>query len=311
MGAVPDVVVLGSLNMDLVVRTERMPRPGETVMGGPFVTVPGGKGANQAAAAARLGVSVEMIGRVGKDSFGSALLENMRAQGVGMDHVAVDERESTGVALIVVDDAAENSIVVVPGANGRVSRADLLNARDLLASARFLIAQLEVPIPVVHTALQMARELDLRVILNAAPAQRVDDDFMRGVYCLVVNEYEAQTLAGLPVNDDLETVSAAGMALLDRGVYMAVITLGARGALLVTRERSAHVPARRVPVVDTTAAGDAFVGGLAAAFLQGRDLVDAVRFATCAGTLAATRLGAQPSLPSAEEVCGFYQGGQP
>lgn len=307
----PDVVVLGSLNMDLVVRTERMPRPGETVLGERFVTVPGGKGANQAAAAARLGASVEMIGRVGTDTFGPALIANMRAQGVGVDHVALDERASTGVALIVVDDEGENSIVVVPGANGRVSKADLLDARDLLAEARFLIAQLEVPLPVVRAAIEMARDLDVRVILNAAPAQRVDADFVRGVYCLVVNEFEAQTLAGMPVTEDLQTVAEAGQALLSLGVYVAVITLGARGALLVTRERSAHVPAQRVSVVDTTAAGDAFVGGLAVALLGGRDLVDAVRYATCAGTLAATRLGAQPSLPSAEEVGAFYRGGQP
>ncbi len=307
----PDVVVLGSLNMDLVVRTARMPRPGETVMGERFVTVPGGKGANQAAAAARLGASVEMIGRVGADSFGPTLMTNMRAQGVGVDHVIMDERASTGVALIVVDDEGENSIVVVPGANGRVSKGDLLGARDLLAEARFLVTQLEVPLPVVRAALQMAREFDLRVILNAAPAQRVDADFMHGVFCLVVNEFEAQTLAGMPVTEDLESASEAGQALLDLGVYVAVITLGARGALLVTRERSAHVPAQRVSVVDTTAAGDAFVGGLTAALLEGLDLVDAVRYATCAGTLATTRLGAQPSLPCADEVRDLYIGGQP
>lgn len=307
----PDVVVLGSLNMDLVVRTARMPRPGETVMGERFVTIPGGKGANQAAAAARLGAAVEMIGRVGADTFGPTLVTNMRQQGVGIEHVTVDERASTGVALIVVDGEGENSIVVVPGANDRVSKGDLRAARDLLAGAHFLVAQLEVPLPVVRDAIQLARELDLRVIVNAAPARRVDDDFMRGVFCLVVNEFEAQTLAGLPVTEDLESASEAGQALLDLGVYVAVITLGARGALLVTRESSAHVPARRVPVVDTTAAGDAFVGGLAVALIEGYDLVDAVRYATCAGTLAATRLGAQPSLPSAEEVRDFYGGGQP
>lgn len=307
----PDVVVLGSLNMDLVARTGRMPRPGETVFGEDFVTVPGGKGANQAAAAARLGASVEMIGRVGADAFGPTLIANMRQQGVGVEHVGIDERASTGVALIIVDGEGENSIVVVPGANGRVSEGDLHAAHDLLASASFLVAQLEVPLPVVRAAIQIARGLDLRVILNAAPAQHVDADFVRGVFCLVVNEFEAETLAGVAVNEDLESAAEAGRALLDLGVCVAVITLGARGALLVTRERSAHVPARRVPVVDTTAAGDAFVGGLTVALLEGLDLVDAVRYATCAGTLASTRLGAQPSLPSAEEVREFYRGGQP
>lgn len=306
----PDVVVLGSLNMDLVVRSPRMPRPGETILGEHFLTVPGGKGANQAAAAARLGASVEMIGRVGADAFGPTLVSNMRDQGVGVRHVTRDERASTGVALIVVDDAGENSIVVVPGANGRVPVGDVRAAKDLFAGARFFVAQLEVPIPTVRAAIQMAREADVRVILNAAPAQRVDGEMMHGVYCLVVNEFEAQTLAGMAVCEDIESLSEAGQSLLELGVVMAVITLGAKGALLVTRERVAHVPARRVSVVDTTAAGDAFVGGLTAAFLEGLDLVDAVRYATCAGTLAATRLGAQPSLPSAEEVRAFYRGGQ-
>lgn len=307
----PEVVVLGSLNMDLVARAARMPRPGETVMGERFVTVPGGKGANQAAAAARLGASVAMIGRVGADSFGPTLVANMRQQGVGVEHVTVDEHASTGVALIIVDGEGENSIVVVPGANGRVSIGDLHAARDLLSKARFLVTQLETPLPIVRAAIQMARELDLRVILNAAPAQHVNADFMHGVFCLVVNEFEAQTLAGIPVTDDLESAFEAGQVLLDQGVCLAVITLGARGAILVTRERSAHVPARRVPVVDTTAAGDAFVGGLTVALRDGVDLVDAVRYATCAGTLAATRLGAQPSLPTAAEVRAFYRGGQP
>jgi len=306
-----EVVVLGSLNMDLVVRTARMPRPGETVMGERFVTVPGGKGANQAAAAARLGASVAMIGRVGADSFGPSLLANMRQQGVDIEHVIVDEGVGTGVALIVVDDEGENSIVVVPGANGRVSIGDLYAARDLLSGAHFLVTQLEIPLPVVRAAIQLARELNLRVIPNAAPARRVDADFVRGVFCLVVNEFEAQTLAGMPVTDDLKSASEVGRALLDLGVSVAVITLGARGAFLVTRESSAHVPAQRVPVVDTTAAGDAFVGGLTVALRDGLDLVDAVRYATCAGTLAVTRLGAQPSLPTAEEVQAFYRGGQP
>lgn len=305
-----DVVVLGSLNMDLVVRTERIPRPGETVHGHEFATIPGGKGANQAAAAARLGSSVEMIGRVGADSFGPALLDNLRAQKVGVSHVETDPQAATGTAMIIVDANGENSIVVAPGANGRVRLEDVEAARALLAGARFLVMQFEIPLEVVRAAISLAQELGLPVILNAAPAYPVGVDYFRGIHYLVVNETEAHVLTGIEVTD-LATAREAGHALLAQGVAVAIVTLGANGALLVTQEDTAHVPAREVEVVDTTAAGDAFVGGLTVALLKKYDLVEAVRYATCAGTLATTVLGAQTSLPSAEEVKAFYEGGQP
>ena len=301
-----DVVVLGSLNMDLIVRSEHMPRPGETVHGEQFMTIPGGKGANQAAAAARLGASVEMIGRVGVDDFGLAILDNMRAQGVGVSHILSDPTAPSGIAMIIIDAQGENSIVVASGANSRVTMDDVRAARDLLAQARYLVMQFELPLPVICGALAMAQELNLPVILNPAPAYAVEDAFLQGVHYLVANEIEAQLFTGVEVSG-LEAAQRAGQALLKRGIPGTIITLGAQGALLVTKERTVHVPARQVHVVDTTAAGDAFLGGLVAALLKRFDLVEAVRYATCAGTLATTVLGAQTSLPSADQVQTFYE----
>lgn len=302
-----DIVALGSLNMDLVVRTQEMPRPGETVLGREFVTIPGGKGANQAAAAARLGASVDMIGRVGDDSFGPVLLDNMRAQGVSIDHVTVDAEAPSGIAMIIVDGHGENSIVVAPGANGRVSVDDLERARPLLEGARFLVMQFEVPLPTVQAAIALGRELGLQVVLNPAPAYPVDAAFLNGVTHLIVNETEAQLMSGVAVSD-LATARQAGQALRRAmGIPHVIVTLGAQGALLISDE-IVHIPTQPVEVVDTTAAGDAFVGGLTVGILKGLDLVEAVRYATCAGTLATTVLGAQTSLPSAEQVEAFYRG---
>ncbi|MFH1084871.1 MAG: ribokinase [Chloroflexota bacterium] len=302
-----EIVVLGSLNMDLVVRTAHIPRPGETVSGEGFVTIPGGKGANQAAAAARLGASVAMVGRVGADAFGPALLANLRAQGVDVTHVRHDPAAPSGIALIAIAADGENAIIVAPGANGRVGHEDLEAAADVIAQARLLVMQFEIPLDTVRAALAMARARGLPVILNPAPAQAVEAEFFHGVHYLVVNETEAEQLAGLAVSD-LAAAERAGRALLARGVPVVIVTLGAQGALLVTADQATHVPARKVAVVDTTAAGDAFLGGLAAALLRGFALPEAVRYATCAGTLATTVLGAQTSLPTAAQVLAFFEG---
>jgi len=228
-----EVVVLGSLNMDLVVRTRQMPRPGETAPGHGFTTVPGGKGANQAAAAARLGASVEMLGRVGKDAFGEAMLANLHAQGVGVAHIRCDEATPGGIAMIVVDERGENAIVVAPGANGQVSLDDLHSWRDLLTTARYLILQFEIPLPVVRAAIALAATLGLRVILNPAPAYRVESDFLAGVYALVANEIEAELLTGVAVRG-LEGAAEACQALRALGVPVAIVTLGAQGAYLAS-----------------------------------------------------------------------------
>jgi ribokinase len=303
-----DVVVLGSLNMDLVVRTSRMPKPGETVPGEQFTTVPGGKGANQAAAAARLGASVEMIGCVGDDAFGPTILDNLRAQGVGTERVRVVEGAASGTAMIIVDERGENSIVVAPGANALVGVEDVENARDLIAGARFLVMQFEIPLPVVCAAIDLAAEVGVPVILNAAPAHGINEDILACVPYVVVNEHEAEYITSIQIVD-MESARLAVRALATIGIAHPILTVGEDGALLATAHRTLHVPARQVEVVDTTAAGDAFVGGLTVALLRGQPLEDAVRYATCAGTLATTVLGAQPSLPSAEQVEAFCSGG--
>lgn len=303
-----NVVVLGSLNMDLVVRTERIPRPGETVHGLDFHTVPGGKGANQAAAASRLGAQVRMLGRVGQDAFGDEMLRNMHAQGVDVSRVRRDPAAPSGIALITVQADGNNSIVVAAGANGQVTAQDVDDAADLLAGASCLVMQFEVPLAVVRHAIARASALGVRVVLNPAPAYPVDAAYLQGVYCLVVNETEAETLTGLSVAG-MDSARQAAQALHALGVPVVIVTLGAEGALLLAEGLFTHVPARQVQVVDTTAAGDAFIGGLVASLERGLPLAEAVRYATCAGSLATTVLGAQTSLPLQAAVDAFYREG--
>lgn len=301
-----NVVVLGSLNMDLVVRTERIPRPGETVRGHGFTMVPGGKGANQAAAIARLGTAVTMLGRIGQDAFGEAMLKNLREQGVETRYVLVDPEAPSGIAMITVQEDGENAIVVAAGANGRLTPDDVEAARDLLHTAHWLVCQFETPLPVVRHAIALAASVGVRVVLNPAPAYPIDAAFLQGVYCLVVNETEAETLTGLPI-DSLAAAEKAARMLQMLGVPIVVVTLGADGAFFVAPETAAHIPAQKVHVVDTTAAGDAFIGGLVSALDRDMPLSEAVRYATCAGTLATTVFGAQTSLPRRDQVDAFYQ----
>jgi len=299
-----DIVVIGSLNMDLVVRAPRLPASGETLLGETFQTVAGGKGANQAVAAARLGARVAMVGRVGSDAFGARLLAGLTEYGVDAAHVRMDAESPTGTATIIVDDAGENSIIVVPGANGRVTTADVDASDSLLMGARMVILQFEIPLPVVEYALDQAARHRIPVILNAAPARRVARALLNKADILVVNEVEAQVIAGVAVAD-VKSAAAARQALGQATDRSTIITVGAAGAFLATAEGAVHFPAPEVDVVDTTAAGDAFVGGLAVALLGGAPLAEAVRSAICAGSLAVTRFGAQTSLPTAQQLREF------
>ena len=295
------IAVVGSLNMDLVVRVPRMPVPGETLIGHDFHVIPGGKGANQAVAAARLGAQVTMIGRVGDDDFGRAQQRNLAQEGIGVTHVSVDAEEATGIALITLDAAGQNSIILAPGANMRLTVAHVEAAAQAIADAEILICQLECPLEAVTRAIELARAEGVRVILNPAPARSLDTDLLHLVDYLIPNESETTLLTGIQVSD-LPSAEKAAANLRERGVSTVILTLGEQGALLANARGMIHVPGYSVEVVDTTAAGDAFVGGFAVALAEGQLLQEAVRFANAAGALAVTRLGAQPSLPTRREI---------
>ena len=297
----PRIAVAGSLNMDLVVRSPRIPRPGETIIGGEYRHVPGGKGANQAVAAARLGAQVAMVGRLGRDAFGDQLRNNLAAGRVDTPFVVQDAGIATGVALIVVDDAGQNSIVVAPGANMRLSPADIDAAAQAIAGADALLLQLESPLDAVIRAAEVAHDHGVTVILNPAPARPLPPHLLALVDVLIPNESEAALLTGLPVDSQSEAEEAAA-ALLHLGTGAAVLTLGERGALLAREGQRQIAPAFPVQPVDTTAAGDAFVAGFAVALAEGATMGDAVRWGNAAGALATTQHGAQPSLPSRAAV---------
>ena len=293
-----DVLVVGSLNADLVVRAPRFPQPGETISGEDLQVIPGGKGANQAVAAARLGAHVSMLGRVGKDNFGDFLLDNLKSNHVDSQFVQRDDA-STGTAIIVVDANGQNSIVLSPGANGKVSPADVEHAS--FPAGGLLLLQLEIPTPTVLRAAQRARENGLRVILNPAPAKSLPDKLIALADFLIPNETELSLLTGMDV-EDIPSAEQAARALLQRGAKHVILTLGSKGALIVDEGISTHVDTFKVNVVDTTAAGDAFIGGFANALLQNRSLEEAVQYGCACGALATTKFGAQPSLPTKEEV---------
>ena len=295
------ILVVGSLNADLVVRAPRFPQPGETISGEDLQVIPGGKGANQAVAAARLGVHVSMLGRVGRDNFGDFLLDNLQSNHVNAQLVQRDDA-STGAATILVDGNGQNSIVLSPGANGKVSVADVEHAS--FSDFSLLLLQLEIPIPTVLRAALRAREHGLRVILNPAPARPLPDDLIALADFLIPNETELSLLTGMDVTD-IPSAEAAARILLERGVKTVIVTLGSKGALIVDGVTSTHVSTFRVDVVDTTAAGDAFIGGFASALLENKSLKNAVRYGCACGALATTKFGAQPSLPTEEDVEEF------
>ena len=297
-----DILVVGSLNADLVVRVPRFPQPGETISGSDLQIIPGGKGANQAVAAARQGTSVSMLGRVGNDSFGPELINNLKQNNVDTFHVQIDPQAATGTAIIVVDSNGQNNIVLSPGGNGQVSPADV-NMVSFL-DYKLLLLQLEIPIETVLAAAQRARESGLRVLLNPAPARSLPDELISLSDFILPNETELSLLTNQPVHD-IASAEKAARILLERGAQNVIVTLGANGALIVSGQEVIHVSTYQMNVVDTTAAGDAFIGGFASALLQNKALEVAVRYACACGALATTKFGAQPSLPTKSEVENF------
>jgi ribokinase len=297
----PRILIVGSSNTDMIARVPRIPKPGETILGGEFITAAGGKGANQAVAAARVGGEVVFIARVGKDMFGERALAGFRRDRINVSYIRCDARRPSGVALIFVADSGENSIAVASGANASLSPTDVTRARNEFARADVLLTQLETPLPTVLAAVRLAARHRVPAILNPAPAQELPDDLLRDVSILTPNESEAELLAGIKVTGVASGVRAAGR-LRARGVQTAIITLGAKGALLVGKDGPVMVPGFKVKPVDTTAAGDVFNGALAVALAEGRNLKTAVRFANAAAAISVTRMGAQPSAPTRGEV---------
>jgi ribokinase len=297
------VAVVGSLNMDLVARAPRLPHPGETLAGHAFAQVAGGKGGNQAVAAARLGAQVAMIGCVGADPNGAQLRAGLEAEGIDCGAVGTSETASTGVALIIVDEGSQNAIVIVSGSNGEVTPQTIAQHEAVLAAADVVVCQLETPPDTVRAALAAARRLGKTVILNPAPATGpLPADWLPLIDYLIPNELEAATLTGLPVNSPADAARAAE-ALRHAGARNVLVTLGAQGVhAALDGTGASHYPAPQVSAVDTTAAGDTFIGGLAAQLAEGATVDVAIRFAQRAAALSVTRAGAQPSIPHRAEL---------
>lgn len=298
------IVVIGSSNTDLVVNTDRAPEGGETVLGNGFVVNHGGKGANQAVAVSRIGGTVSFISKVGNDTFGSQMRRHYEDEGMDVSYVLVDALAPSGVALIIVDGKAENRIVVAPGANGNLAEEDIDKAGLAVEKSEFVLLQLEIPMTTVEYAVRMAASLGKKVIVNPAPACPLSEELLRDVYLITPNETEAGILTGITIVDNDSAIKAAE-ALLGLGVQNVVITLGEKGALVYNAEVSMFVPAYQVKAVDTTAAGDVFNGALAVALSEGRTLPDAARFACAASAISVTRMGAQNSVPSRDELDNY------
>lgn len=299
------VIVVGSLNMDLVVRIPQIPRPGETLLGGVFKTFPGGKGANQAVAAARLGAHVTMIGCVGGDAFGREMRDTLIADNIDTTHVLVHPESATGVALIQVDEKGQNSIAVASGANFQLTSADVESAMQAIEKFDVLVMPLETPLETIYAAAKIASQRGAKVLLNPAPAQILKPDLLELVDVLLPNEHEVALMTGQPALQSAADLQTAAQKLLSLGVKNLMVTMGSQGAILFDGKTESNISACPVQAVDTTAAGDCFVGALAVGLCEGKSLLDAAEFASAAAAISVTRDGAQPSLPRREEVMQF------
>ena len=295
------ILVIGSSNTDMVIKTDKLPGPGETVLGGTFFMNPGGKGANQAVAAARLGGKVNFITKLGSDLFGSETIGRLKKEGIDVKNIVKDKETPSGVALITVNSYGENNIVVAPGSNSKLLPEDIPG--DLLTPDKYeiLLLQLEVPIMTVEYAALTAAENGVKVILNPAPAQKLHDYLLKHTWLLTPDETEAEIITGIKISNELHAENAANL-LRKKGVKNVIITLGEKGAYLKTDDFSGLIPGINVQAVDTTAAGDVFNGAVAVALSEGKKLEEAVLFANNAAGLSVTRLGAQASAPYRDEI---------
>jgi len=295
------ILVVGSSNTDMVIKTNNFPAPGETILGGRFLMNPGGKGANQAVAAARLGGVVTFVGKIGDDIFGKQAVQQLEDEGINVDFVAVDAENPSGVAMITVDRHAENSIVVAPGSNGTLSPTDFDKAIIELQNSDFVLMQLEIPIATVEYIARKAAQIQKKVILNPAPAALLSGELLRNLYLITPNETEAELLTGIKVTDQ-ESALKAATQLHQKGVEVVIITLGAAGAFLLEDGKSEIIKAQKVEAVDTTAAGDTFNGALVVALSEGKSIRESIAFANRAAAISVTRIGAQSSVPYRKEI---------
>jgi ribokinase len=295
------ILVVGSSNTDMVIKTNNFPAPGETILGGRFLMNAGGKGANQAVAAARLGGVVTFVGKIGDDIFGKQAVQQLEDEGINVDFVAVDPENPSGVAMITVDRHAENSIVVAPGSNGTLSPADFDKAGTELAGSELVLMQLEIPIPTVEYIARKAAQQQKKVILNPAPAAALSDELLQNLYIITPNETEAELLTGIKITDEASALKAANQ-LHAKGVQSVIITMGAAGAFLFENGQLQLIKAPKVEAIDTTAAGDTFNGALAVALSEGKTIAESVAFANKAAAISVTRIGAQSSVPYRKEI---------
>jgi ribokinase len=295
------IVVLGSSNTDMIVAVDRLPRPGETLLGGTFQTGAGGKGANQAVSVARAGGDVAFVARIGQDAFGQEARAGFVRERIDVRHIIIDKKSPSGVALVFVAKNGENSIAVASGANANLTPADVARARRTIQTASVLLMQLETPLAAIRCAAEIAFAKGIPVILNPAPARALPDALLKKIAILTPNETEAEFLTGIKITDEKKAQKAAEQ-LLRRGVKTVILTLGAKGVWVATRDFAQHVPGFKVRTVDTTAAGDTFNGALAVACAEGRPILDAIRFANAAAALSTTKAGAQPSAPRRKKI---------
>ncbi len=295
------IIVVGSSNTDMVLKSKHLPLPGETVLGGRFTMNPGGKGANQAVAAARLGGEVIFIARVGNDLFGEQAINGFETHGIATRFITKDEHEASGVALIMVDAKGENSIAVALGANATLDKTHIQPALRELKDSAFILTQLESPLETVEYLGQLAKEHELKLVLNPAPAQPLSDALLASLYIITPNEIEAELLSGIRVHD-VDSAKAAAEVLHKKGVNIVIITMGSQGAYVLSEDLDELIPATKVEVVDTTAAGDTFNGALVVALSEGKDLRSAIEFANRAAAHAVGILGAQTSAPLRKDI---------